>query len=223
MTATIAPPLPEATPTTEPPYDRVVLEGVNWDTYEKLRSDLDDTGSHVRIVYDEGRMAIMAPLFLHDRDKKLVGRMIEMMSFLLGIPIASCGSATWKRKDLRKGLEADEAYFVQHAAHVGGRKELDLQRDPPPDLVLEVEVTLSPAEKFPVYASLGVPEIWHLNEGTIRCLHLSRGGQYVESETSLAFPFLRPMDLNRFLKMLPDKTEDQMIREFAEWVRTLKP
>src|SRR5690349_11043309 len=141
MTATIARPLPEVPPRTKSQYASVVVEGVSWETYERLRNDLDEAGSHVKIVYDEGRMAIMAPVFLHDRDKTLAGRMIEMMSFLLGIPIASLGSATWKRKDLRKGLEPDEGYFVQHAPQVGGRKELDPQRDPPPDLVLEVEVT----------------------------------------------------------------------------------
>src|SRR5687768_1584216 len=111
MTATIAPPRPASSPKAEPQYDGIVLDGVSWETYEKLRSDLDDAGSRVKIVYDDGGMAIMAPVYLHDRDKKLVARMIEMMSFLLRIPIASCGSATWKRKDLRKALGPDEGYY----------------------------------------------------------------------------------------------------------------
>ena len=223
MTATIAPPELQAPPKTESQYACVALDGVSWETYEQLRGDLDGAGGHVKIVYDDGRMTIMAPLWIHDRDKTLVGRMIEMTSFLLDVPIASCGSATWKRKDLRKALEGDEAYYVQHAAQMVGRMELDIRRDPPPDLVLEVEVTLSPVEKLPVYGALGVPEIWHVKDRGVRCLHLDRAGQYVEAEASLAFPFLRPAELDRFLAMLPKTSEHEMMRAFAEWVRTLRP
>ena len=224
MTATVAPPEPQAPPEAEPQsqYDCVVLEGINWDTYERLRDDLDNVESNVKIVYDDGRMAIMAPLRVHDRNKRLIGRMIETMSFVLDIPIASFGSATWKRKDRRKGAEPDEGYYVQHAALIGGRAEdVDLKRDPPPDLVVEVEATLSPVPKFPVYAGLGVPEIWHSDKKSIRCLLLGKDGQYHAADTSLAFPFLKPAELQRFIDMLPAQNEHAMIRAFADWVRTL--
>jgi len=148
--------------------------------------------------------------------------MIELMSFLLDIPIASFGSATWKRKDLRKGLEADECYYVRHAPQIGGRVDLDLKRDPPPDLVIEVEATRSPAPKFPVYAALGVPEIWHFDGKKLRCLHL-RKGKYQPAEMSLAFPFLRPAELQRFIELLPAQDELAVMRAFGEWVQTLRP
>jgi Uma2 family endonuclease len=226
MTATIALPPPQATPQAEPlsQYDCVLLEGISWDTYEKLRDDLDldSAGSHVKIVYDNGWMAIMAPLRVHDRNKRLIGRMIEMTSFVLNIPIASFGSATWRRKDRRKGAEPDEGYYVQHAALIGGRAEdVDLKRDPPPDLVIEVEGTVSPVPKFPVYAGLGVPEIWHSDKKSIRCMLLGEDGQYHAAEKSLAFPFLKPAELQRFIDMLPAQDEHAMIQAFAEWVRTV--
>jgi len=79
-----------------------------------------------------------------------------------------------------------------------------------------------PKPKFPVYAALGVPEIWHYEGKAIRCLHL-RGGKYEPAETSLAFPFLRPADFQQFLEMLPARDENSMLRAFLDWVRSLRP
>ena len=141
MTAMISPAPRKARRALLSQYDVVLLEGITWETYERLRGDLDDAGSHVKIVYDDGRMAVMAPLWIHDRNKTLIRRMIEMLTFELDMPIVSCGSVTWKRKDLRKGLEPDEGYYIQHAPQIGGRTDVDLERDPPPDLVLEIEAT----------------------------------------------------------------------------------
>jgi len=225
MTATTTRPTLQSPAPPEAPesrYDTVVLDGVSWETYEKLRSDLDEAGEHAHIVYDDGRMTIIAPLSSHDRRKRLIGRMVEMLTFELDIPIASVGSASWKRKDLRKGLEPDEGYYIQHARQIGGRMDLELPQDPPPDLVLEVEGTRSPKPKFPVYAALGVPEIWHYEGKAIRCLHL-RGGKYEPAETSLAFPFLRPADFQQFLEMLPARDENSMLRAFLDWLRSLRP
>jgi len=200
----------------------LALEGITWETYEKLRNDLDDAGAHVQIVYDDGTMWIMAPLLIHVRRKTLVGRMIGLMSFLLDIPIASCGSATWKRKELRKGLEADECYYVQHASQIGGRVDLDLKRDPLPDLVIEVGATRSPAPKFSAYAAMGVAEGWHFHGKKLRCLHL-RKGKYQPAAMSLAFPFLRPAELQRFIELLPAQDELAVMRAFGEWLQTLRP
>ena len=223
MTATISPPSPVSVQQATPQFDGVMLEGIRWETYEQLRSDLDRAGQHVRIVYDDGRMAVMAPLGTHDRGKRLLGRMVDILSIELNIPIASFGSTTWKRKDLRKGLEPDEGYYVQHEPQIGGRMELDLKRDPPPDLVLEVEGTRSPVEKFPVYAALGVPEIWHYDGTTLQFLLLKDRRQFEPAQTSLAFPVLTPADLKRFLDMVPARGEHATMLAFRDWVRTLRP
>jgi Uma2 family endonuclease len=111
---------------------------------------------------------------------------------------------------------------VQHEPQVRGRFDIDLKRDPPPDLIIEVEITRDPLKKFPIYAAFGVPEIWHYNRGKLRCLHLRKGATYKEADTSLAFPFLKPAELNRFLAMLPTEGEHGVMRGFRDWVRTIR-
>jgi len=43
---------------------------------------------------------------------------------------------------------------------MAGQDTIDLATDPPPDLVVEVDITHPSLDKFPIYASLRVPEVW---------------------------------------------------------------
>jgi Uma2 family endonuclease len=86
----------------------LVLENVSWETYEALLHDLQE--QHLRLTYDEGRLSIVSPLPKHERDKKLVARMIELYSLERDIPVVGLGSTTWRKKALRKGLQPDECY-----------------------------------------------------------------------------------------------------------------
>jgi Uma2 family endonuclease len=195
--------------------EAILLHNVAWETYEALLDDLD--GQHLRLTYDNGRLAIVSPLPKHDKLKKLVGRMIEQLSLEHAIPVSSFGSTTWKRRKLRKGLEADECYYVQSEPMVRGREDLDLNKDPPPDLAVEVDVTHHPVDRMKVYAGLGVPEVWVCRVDRIRCMCLVKG-RYRESENSLAFPFLKPADLERFLAMRSTVDETSLMRAFRDWV-----
>ena len=116
-----------------------VMEDASWDLYEKLLRDIGDRP--IRVTYDDGRMEIMSPLPEHEQPKTLIGRMIEMLAFEMNKPMASLGSTTFRRKEKAKGLEPDECYYFKDEAKMRGRKRLDLKKDPPPELVVEIDVT----------------------------------------------------------------------------------
>ena len=63
-----------------------------------------------------------------DGSKKLLGRLIETLSFELDVDIRSGGSTTFKREDLDRGLEPDECYWFRNEPQIRGKWELDLQR-----------------------------------------------------------------------------------------------
>ena len=198
--------------------DIEALEGISWETYERLLQDLE--GQNLRLTYDQGRLTIVSPTHRHDKLKKLIGRMIELMSLELGVVVSSFGSATWKRIDAAKGLESDECYYVQNEPLVRGTDDLDLAVDPPPDLAVEVDVTRHVAARLPVYASLGVGEVWQFRGKQLRALAL-KGGAYEPIETSLAFPMLRPAELEQFLAMRHAVDENTLMVRFRDWLRTL--
>ena len=164
----------------------------------------------------------MSPLPIHESWKHMLGWMIQIIALELDIPIRGLGSTTWRREEAGRGLEADECYYVQGEPHVRGRTDLDLTRDPPPDLAVEVEVTHrpNPINRQAVYAALGVPELWRYDGARLTALLLGAEGAYRPSPVSLAFPFLRPSDLERFLAMLPTTGETALMRAFRDWVRS---
>ncbi|HUB25212.1 MAG TPA: Uma2 family endonuclease, partial [Tepidisphaeraceae bacterium] len=140
-----------------------VLDDVSWKFYEWILKELGE--SRVRISYDNGRMVFMAPLLpKHEWTKKRIARMIQMATLQWNIPVYSLGQTTWKSRAARKAIEPDECYYIQHEPEVRSRDKLDLRRDPPPDLVVEVEVTHHPIDRLAIYAGLKINEVW-LHDG----------------------------------------------------------
>lgn len=200
--------------TTTMPDSRVLLHGIRWETYERMRDDLGD--SPIRLSYDQGALEIVTPLRQHERPKRLLGRMVEAMTEELRILINSGGSMTFKRRDLEKGLEPDECYWVQNEARVRDRYELDFRVDPAPDLVIEIEVTRSLVNRLGILAALGVGEVWHY-DGVLTVLLRNEGG-YSPSPTSRCFPWLPLAPFIEQLARADDADETTWIREFREWV-----
>jgi Uma2 family endonuclease len=219
MTATIAPPTFAAP---APRFDGFMMHGITWRTYVRLRDELDEARQNVRITYDRGRMALMSPRPDHEKWKTLLGSLLSVLAMERNIPVSCLGSTTWRRRGKRRGLEADQCYYVQHEAHVRGRLNIDLRRDPPPDLAIEIEVTHHPIDRLSIYAALGVPEVWRFNGRRLTTLHLAEARKYTPAEFSLAFPFLRPSELERFVAMSPASDDTTILVAFRDWVRTLK-
>jgi len=138
-----------------------------------------------------------------------------------GIPIGSLGSTTFRRKDLAKGLEPDECYYIQHESAVRGKKRIELPADPPPDLAVEIDITHREIDRESIYAALGVPEIWVFDGQRLSAIVLSEG-KYRASETSAAFAFLQVADLERFIGMVEKTDETTVMRAFRDWIRGLK-
>jgi Uma2 family endonuclease len=167
---------------------RFVIHNVSWRLYETL---LDQLGDHApRMTYDRGDLELMSPSASHETFKRMLGRLIEMMTYQLGIAIRSGVSTTFKRKDLLRGLEPDECHWIAHEQDVRAKKKIDLARDPPPDLAIELDISRSSLDRDSIYVALGVPEIWRFDGRRLRVHVRQASGRYRTTRTSAAFPFL---------------------------------
>jgi Uma2 family endonuclease len=211
----------EQPPAAEFVPDSVLLRGIGWELYEQLRDIPDNWGK--RMTYDQGDLEIMSPSARHEDFTRFLGRMLDVFTEELNIPIRSLRSTTWKDPRRTFGLEADECYYVQNEARVRHLEEFDLARDPPPDVVIEVEASRSAIGKLPLYAKLGVREVWRCTKGILGIFLLADDGQYVASEKSLNIPLLDPAELNRFLQARAATDETTWIRSFRAWVRETFP
>jgi Uma2 family endonuclease len=194
----------------------IVLDDVSWNFYEQVLKEIGNRP--LRVTYDEGRLEIMSPLREHEKPKKLIGRLIEMLTFLLNMEMDSGGSTTFRRKDKLKGFEPDECYFIKNAAKMRGVKRWNPKKHPAPDLIVEVDITSRSIDRESIFAALGVPEVWRWDGVKLQCLHLD-GDHYVIRKHSLAFPFLEPSELRRYVLKLRRRDENAIVKEFVDWVK----
>jgi Uma2 family endonuclease len=199
-----------------PVQEYAFLPGVSYATYDSLISEIGDS-RNLRITYHHGEMEIISPSQDHELTKKLIAQLVEALTEELNIPRMSCGSTTFKSQLLDCGLEPDECYYIQNEAAGRGRV-VQLGIDPPPDLVIEVDVSRRVIKRLPIYARLGFPEIWQYLNGEIR-IHNLTDGKYVAAPRSTALPMVPIKKLTDHLDRCHETDETTWIRAFRQWVR----
>lgn len=191
----------------------IALRGVSWETYQHLLNDVQDSHA-AHFTYDRGTLEIMVLSFKHELLNRALASIVEVVAEELGIDIVNAGSTTFKRQDLERGFEPDTGFYIRHAAAVHGKEEIDLQTDPPPDLLIEVEISHSSLDKNSIYAALGVPEVWRY-DGKTMAIFVLQNRHYIKQETSAAFACLDAGDIARFC-------ENSQTMKRTEWLRMLR-
>ena len=202
--------------TLAPPEQIVHLSGISWQTYEALLAEIGD--GQIRLTYNRGNLEIMVPSPEHERFKTIMGRFVETLAEELDVRIEPLGSTTFKRPEL-SGAEPDECFYIQNISAIKGKKRIDLNQDPPPDLVVEIDITSRSENSLQVYADLGVPEVWIYNGLRLRINRLENG-EYVEGEISLAFPSLPILEIVSFLEQAETMDYLELVKAFRNWVKS---
>jgi Uma2 family endonuclease len=197
------------------PANNAVLPNISWPTYQAMLTDMGDQRS-IRLTYYHGVLEILMPLGLHETINYILERIIIALTEELDLCIRGFGSTRLNREDLAVGVEPDCCFYIQNCDRISGR-EIDLANDPPPDLVVEVDITSPSNRRFAIYRDLGVPEIWKYSVSSIQIYQL-QADEYLETEFSLAFPMVSSEILNRFLQQSVND-DNKLIREFRKWIR----
>jgi Uma2 family endonuclease len=194
---------------------QITFRDLDWQSFKQIHQLLTDR-TRARFTYDNGVLEITMPLEAHERAARLIELFIRILVVEMGMKLKTMGSTTLDREDLLKSAEPDNGYYIQNYALVADH-EIDLDRDPAPDLVVEVDITHTDINKNRLYASLGVPEFWRFNGQTWTILCLVEG-IYVERDRSPTFPLIVKTDLYQFLEAA---FVDEVTAEinFNQWVR----
>ena len=200
-----------------PPEQSVVIANVSWRTYVNLLEDLAESSSP-RLTFDRRTLEIMSPTRKHERLNRVLAQLVEVLTDELGIDMENLGSTTFKREDLERGFEPDSCFYFEQAALVRSKEELDLSVDPSPELVIEIDVTSTSIHKDPIYAQLGIREVWRYDGNALRIGKLVGEG-YVASETSKALPLVTATVLSQFLESSRTATRPELVKSFRQWIR----
>lgn len=197
---------------------KLQLPNVDWDEYEHLLSQMELFPGH-RLSYDRGRLDIMSPKRDHEAYKYFIGKIVDLLAEEQQIDIEPSGTTTLRRRKLEVGAEPDESFYIQNAARVVDHLETNLENDPPPDLVIEIDTTNESLDKFRIYAALGVPEIWRY-DGRQAHFYTLAGEGYEKIQNSIAFPVLTAADLTQYLEQRKAEGHSKALRAFRQMLRS---
>ena len=160
----------------------------------------------------------MSPTFEHENYIGFISDIGRILSEEMGLVVEAAGATTYKQESLLKGSEGDESFYVKNASAIIGKRRIDLDVDPPPDVVVEVDITNESLAKFPIYAAFLVPEIWRYDGKQARIYHLVNQS-YLERDASLSFRFLTAQAMTEFLEQSKTQGQTAALAAFRQWVR----
>jgi Uma2 family endonuclease len=201
---------------TVPPGQHTILKDLSWAEFNEI---LENLGEHrsTKVTYHRGILELMTPSPEHETGKVILGDLLKALLEELDREFCSLGSTTLQHPLLEQGIEPDDCFYIQNEALVRDKSRLDLASDPPPDLVLEVEVT-SPTRPE-IYAALGVQELWRFQRGQLH-IYILEAGQYIESSMSPTFPqFDLGVILPQYLARSRQQGRNHAMKAFRRLVR----
>ncbi|WP_347239492.1 Uma2 family endonuclease [Microcoleus sp. FACHB-68] len=201
-----------------PVNSRFILSRISWETFKALLADAGDDRAW-RIAYDAGVLEFRMPLQEHEQPKILIAYFVTAIADELEIETMELGALLLVREDLRRAVEPDTCFYIQNESVVRG-KSIELPNDPPPDLVIESDYTSSSLNKFTIYASLGVPELWRYRNQILEIYQLA-GDRYELCEKSLAFPFLPASEIPGFIEQSKTAGQRATVRAFRSRIREI--
>ncbi|CAN1211936.1 hypothetical protein TUMEXPCC7403_17150 [Tumidithrix helvetica PCC 7403] len=128
---------------------RVLLHNVSWETFECLLAESGDSRS-TRFYYLDGTLEIMYPLSLHEGSNRFIEKLLTIIADELDIDMRNLGSLLMKIKQQKLGGEPDSCYYIQNEPAIRGKEDIVVGEDPPPDLVLEVDITSPSDRRLPI-------------------------------------------------------------------------
>lgn len=218
MTSTL--PIPALSPAAPIPGatgERFVFRGVDWDFYETVLRTVE--GRRAFVTYYRGTLEMMTTSFEHDAYAEMLALLVRTCAQSLKLPHKGAGSTTFRRRLADAGLEPDRCFYLQNVRRIRGKRTIDLETDPPPDLAIEVEIGRRLAERVQAYEALGVQELWRCDRRRLRVFVLGADGRYEESDRSAAFPTLPPDQVHRFLEMGWGMDEVEWVAAIQKWIK----
>ena len=168
------------------PGSHLLIENISWDQYDALITELGEERVSPRINYCHNTLELMAPLPIHERPNRLITDIVKALLDSQDRDWEDFGSTTFRKAQLA-GLEPDTCFYIQNAEYMRTCERFDLDKDPPPDLAIQSDVTSKTT--LETYRLLKVPEVWIYTGGKLE-IYIFQGDDYLLSDKSVTFPSL---------------------------------
>jgi Uma2 family endonuclease len=183
------------------PAGAVLIMQATWQDYQQLIEQRGD-GSNPRIKYRQGEILLMSPMAAHGRDANLLADIAKSLLDHAGCEYDSFTPVIMELPE-QSGIEPDYCFYIDNWPAVSGKHRIDWKNDPPPDLVIEVDVT-SYSDVMD-YLPYKVPEIWLWKKQQLKIYQL-QGETYILQERSRFVPLI---DLAAVMETAVQETYDR--------------
>ncbi|MEC4817910.1 MAG: Uma2 family endonuclease [Scytonema sp. PMC 1069.18] len=158
-------------------------------------------------------LLLLAPLPKHGRDAHLIANVITTLLDHIGQEYDAFTPVTMELPE-ESGIEPDYCFYIDHWQAVSGKERIDWRNDPPPDLVLEIDVTsYSDVNDYLPYQ---VPEVWLWRKNQLSVYGL-QGTEYLNQAGSRYFPNIDVgMVISCCLQVAYDRNTSAAIRELKQ-------
>ncbi len=194
-----------------PPGTVVKMPG-NWQDYQALVEQLGDR-SIPRIKYRPGEILLMSPLPVHGRQAHIIAMVAIVLLDLLGRDYEAFTPITIDLPEVR-GVEPDYCFYIDNYAAIVGKDRIAWGIEPPPDLVIEVDVTsYTDVDDYLPYQIL---EVWLFKKNKL-IIYSWQDDRYLESLTSRYFPNFNVSEIvEECWQMSRDCSTSMVIRELRQ-------
>jgi Uma2 family endonuclease len=194
------------------PAGAVVRLPATWQEYQTLCQQRGDA-SIPRMKYHTGEVLLMAPLPKHGRDASLIADIIKVLLDHQGCEYDAFTPVTMELPQ-ESGIEPDYCFYIDHWQAISGKERIDWRNDPPPDLVLEIDVTsYSDVQDYLPYR---VPEVWLFRNKELVMYQL-QGLEYVVQTSSRYFPGVNLAEIiTQCVQVAYERNTSTAIRELKQ-------
>ena len=201
------------------PAGAVVRMPGSWQDYCVLRDSRGDS-SIPRIKFRNGEILLMSPLPVHGRNAHLFASIVIALLDARDRNYEAFTPITMSLPEAG-GIEPDYCFYIDNWQAAVGRDRLEWQIDPPPDLVIEIDVfSYTAAEDYLPYR---VPEVWLFKQNRL-VIHGLQDGEYQLQTHSRYFPEIDlPILVADCLQAANDRGTGIAIRELRQRLAIGRP
>ncbi|MEC4983934.1 MAG: Uma2 family endonuclease [Oscillatoria sp. PMC 1068.18] len=187
----------------------VMRSPATWQEYQALCKQRGD-GSIPRLKYRSGEVLLMSPLPRHGRDVSLIADIVKVLLDSMGQDYDAFTPVTMQLPE-ESGIEPDYCFYIDNWQAISGKERIDWLNDPPPDLVLEIDITsYSDVQDYLPYE---VPEVWLFRNQQLMIYQLQGNTYIVESQSRYFGGLNVPEIVSRGLTVAYERNTSTAIRE----------
>lgn len=193
-----------------------------WAEYLWLDARRDEVGSKTKLTYHCGQLELRTHSFRTGNLSRRLAMFVLAVAVSWNVRLKTTGGTTILRPDLEISAEPDESFYIQNLDGVAGFYELDHTIHPSPDLVIDLERSPSSLDPRPVYAALGVPELWRFADDEVTFLARDGNNDYRAQPISRAFPAVTSAAATR-LAFAEVDDDTAYYQRLMDWTKSLNP